>query len=131
MILTVFSIIRTTISVVKTVWPFCREMFFDGKTFWQVLKENKFVTGVLVVLMLSLSLNYVSIRKLVELNKSNPTVDQPAVVPDKPSTPQKEVPTASQPAGTAEQPADKMVQDHLNTLAGRLDKLYPPKELKK
>ncbi len=130
MILTAFSIIRTTISVVKTVWPFLREMFFDGRSFWQVIKANKFATGVLVVLMLSLALNYMSIHKLVALNKVSPAATQPAVLPDKPSTPQKEVPTASQPQGTAEQPADKIVQDHLDSMAGQLNNLYPDKDKK-
>ncbi len=55
------------IDLLKAVWPFVSEMFFAGKSLKEVILANKFLTFLLVVLGLSLSLNYFSLGKIYDL----------------------------------------------------------------
>ena len=126
MILTAFSIVKTTISVVKTVWPFLREMFFDGKTFWQVLKENKFATFILVLLLASLSLNYLSIKKLIVLKAVTVDANQSKVVPIQVGPPPP-IASAVAPANQASGPAssaDELMDQHLDSVTSKLNNVY-------
>lgn len=63
------------------LWPFISEMFFGGKPFKTIVKDNKFTTTVIVVLLFSLILNYLVLSKLFriseEVSKKNiPVIEQ-------------------------------------------------------
>lgn len=55
------------LKALKFIWPFIAEMFFAGKTFKQLVVENKFVTFLIVLLMGSVVLNYFSFSKIYEI----------------------------------------------------------------
>lgn len=57
----------TLIKILVSIWPFVREMFFAGKTAKQIAKENKGSVVLMFALGLSLALNWVSIRKFMEI----------------------------------------------------------------
>lgn len=53
--------------ILAAIWPFVREMFFEGKTTKQIAKENKLTIVLLAILFLSLSVNWISFRKFMEI----------------------------------------------------------------
>ena len=55
------------IDLLKAIWPFVSEMFFAGKSLKEVILANKFLSFLIVVLALSLSLNYFSLGKIYDL----------------------------------------------------------------
>lgn len=55
------------IDLLKAIWPFVSEMFFAGKSLKEVVAANKFLTFLVVLLGLSLSLNYFSVGKIYDL----------------------------------------------------------------
>lgn len=55
------------IDLIKAVWPFVSEMFFAGKSLKEVILANKLLSVLIVVLGLSLSLNYFSLGKIYDL----------------------------------------------------------------
>lgn len=82
-------ILTTFLTVLKTVWPFLKEAFFQGRTFVQVVKENKLAFVLILALGMSVFLNYVSIGKLLQGHTST------AIKPPKAaSSPDKMSPTA-------------------------------------
>ena len=49
------------------IWPFISEMFFGGKEIKKLASENKFATVVLALLLISTSVNYLTISKIYRL----------------------------------------------------------------
>lgn len=54
------------------IWPFISEIFFESKPLKQIIKENKFVFALLIVLSLSLLLNYSSMTTIHKIVNSKP-----------------------------------------------------------
>lgn len=55
------------LDLLKAIWPFVSEMFFAGKSLKEVVLANKFLTFLIVLLAMSLSLNYFSLGKIYDL----------------------------------------------------------------
>ena len=59
------------IDLIKGVWPFVSEIFFAGKSFKNIVMENKILSVVLAFLLLSLSINYMAISKIWDIAVTN------------------------------------------------------------
>lgn len=111
--------------LLKAIWPFVSEMFFEGKSLKDVIRANKRMTFLLILLALSITLNYFSVGKLwdqaVEKQKSKaPPVAKPT---DKPLLP------LGNPASGASSPANpgsgpETEQQRQERLKKRLEDLY-------
>ena len=110
--------------LIKAIWPFISEMFFEGKSLKDVVRTNKRMTFLLVILSLSLTLNYFSVGKLwnqaVEKQKNRTPQTAPA---DKPLLP------LAPPASGASVPANpgsgpETEQQRQERLRKRLQDLY-------
>lgn len=111
--------------ILKALWPFVSEMFFGGKSLKDVVRTNKLMSVILVVLALSLTLNYFSIGKLWDLavDKQKNKAPQSAQQPDKPLLP------PGYPASAASEPANPGTgqdseQQRQERLRKRLQDLY-------
>lgn len=54
------------------IWPFISEIFFESKPLKQIIKENKFVFALMVLLFLSLLLNYSSMTTIHKIVNGKP-----------------------------------------------------------
>ena len=75
------------IGIIRTVvwiWPFISEMFFAGKSFKILLKENWGKAIVTVFLLFSMFLNYVAFVKIYKITSGNTNV---TIVDKKPKEP--------------------------------------------
>ncbi len=108
-----------------SLWPFIREMFFDGKSFFQVVRENKFVTALILALSISIGLNYIAFAKIHEIvvtRRDEPGGDTPSKVPVKP----KPIPTEPvKPSPPASAPTERdEIQKRHDEDAERLNRLF-------
>jgi hypothetical protein len=55
------------IKIITTLWPFVRELFFAGKSVKEIILGNKMVVFLLAVLLLSITLNWITIGKIMEI----------------------------------------------------------------
>lgn len=112
------------------LWPFLREMFFNGKSFLQVVRENKLVTTLFLALCTSLALNYVSFRKIHEVvvsRRDEPGDDSSTKVPNDhrpvPTGPPDPTPPSSGSSGPLTDKKDDVHKRH-DEDAERLKRLY-------
>lgn len=61
------TILSSVFKALKFIWPFIAEMFFAGKSLRQIVTENKLAIVLIVFLVFSLFLNYVSFSKIYEI----------------------------------------------------------------
>lgn len=59
--------IGAAIRILVALWPFIREMFFAGKSVKQVILENKMLVFLICMLVFSVTLNFVSFGKLIDI----------------------------------------------------------------
>lgn len=113
------------LDIVKALWPFISEMFFEGKSPKEIFRTNKRMTVLLIILGLSLLLNYFSVGKLWDIavdkqKAKTPTNLQPAEKPLLP--PGLPASAASVPANPGSGPeSDQQRQERLKK---RLNDLY-------
>lgn len=63
------------------LWPFISEMFFEGKPFKQIVRENRVVVVLLAIIVVLLFWSYMSMITLHKLiNKDPPPKQNPAKV---------------------------------------------------
>jgi len=112
------------IKALRFLWPFIREMFFAGKSLKQVLVENKFVVCLIVILVGSMLLNYLSFSKLYEIALARREDDGPTEVHrNKPP----EKPVATQPLPPASTPSSakgKKTQVPHENVRHQLEEIY-------
>lgn len=109
------------IKALRFLWPFVAEMFFAGKSFKQIVVENKFVVFLLLLLMGSALLNYLSFSKIYEIALARREDDTPHEVrrnksPEKPVATQP-LPPNSAPSSPAADPHE-MVRQRLSEIYG-------------
>ena len=76
-----------------SIWPFIKEMFFAGKTTKEIVLENKLAVLLLMLLAVSVLLNYVTLGKIYEIAVNRrPEAKPPVTAP---------APTSSAPAAQA------------------------------
>ena len=112
------------------LWPFLREMFFNGKSFLQVVRENKFVTALILALCTSLGMNYVAFTKIHEIIISrrdkpsdNPNAQRPNDRRPVPTGPPDPSTSSSRPTDPLKDKGDDVHRRH-DEDAERLRRLY-------
>ena len=55
------------LELVKAIWPFVSEMFFHGKSMKDVILANKMLSFILLLLLASVSLNYMALGKIYDI----------------------------------------------------------------
>lgn len=114
--------IATILRILISIWPFVREMFFAGKSAKQIAQENKGTVVLLVALGLSLALNWVSIRKFMEIAAIR---EQAARQERDPRTPQQQEPPRPPNGGEEQEPKDDSLSAELyKDTRRRFDRLY-------
>lgn len=96
--------------LIKAIWPFVSEMFFAGKSLKEVILANKLLSALILVLTLSLMLNYFSLGKIYDMaaKRREETVKQgtnkpPVVKPSNSSEPLLPASAASSPDSISSQ----------------------------
>ena len=120
-----FTILMSVFKALKFVWPFITEMFFASKSLKQIIMDNKLAIVLLVFLVSSLFLNYLSFSKIYEIavarreNDIQKKVLKNKAQNDKPVAeeppPPNSLPAASEPA--------EIINPHDN-LRKRLENIY-------
>lgn len=107
----------TILKTITSLWPFFKEMFFEGKSVREVMMKNKLVAVLVLALFGSIALNYISFSKIFEIAMARK--DHTAKVLENKQD-KKEVSTA--PPLASSQPGDS--EENYNEAVARLQKLY-------
>jgi hypothetical protein len=94
-----------TFRFLKALWPFLSEMFFEDKSLMDVVRANKLVVFMLMVLCLSLTINYFSVSKIFEIASSRREEREGA--PPTPTVGKDSEKSAAPPDKAASQPTDQ------------------------
>lgn len=118
--------ITVIIKALRFLWPFVAEMFFAGKSFKQIVLENKLIAFLLLLLIGSILLNYLSFSKIYEIALARREDDGPHEVrrnkaPEKPVATQP-LPPKPSPASSATE--DESHQDPHERVRQRLQEIY-------
>ena len=116
--------LKAIIKALRFLRPFIREMFIAGKSLKQVVVENKFVVCLIVILVGSMLLNYLSFSKLYEIALARREDDGPTEAHrNKPQ----EKPVATQPLPPASTPSSakgKKTQEPHENVRRQLEEIY-------
>lgn len=87
-----------------TFWPFIKEMFFAGKTTKEIVLQNKLAVLLLMLLAVSVLLNYVTLGKIYEIavGRRSTEPSAPITAPATPASAVPAPPVASAPESQAE-----------------------------
>lgn len=126
--------IGAAIRILVALWPFIREMFFAGKSVKQVILENKMLVFLISMLVFSVTLNFVSFGKLIDIavarrddqsqsSERTKTTEKPVVTGPPPEK------AASTPAAGASEASDdaEAIRQYEETRK-QLEKLYGNKK---
>ena len=115
--------LMTLLKAFRFLWPFITEMFFAGKTFKQIVVENKFVSLLIVLLMGSVTLNYLSFSKIYEIAIARREEDNGSEIKNKKNR-DKPLPTIPRPPKDESSTVDSDSQPAHDDVRRRLREIY-------
>jgi len=101
--------------LIKAIWPFVSEMFFAGKSLKEVVLSNKLLSALILMLTLSLLLNYFSLGKIYDMasKRREESIKQGTVVKPTPGKPARaEQPVMSSSAASAPDSISNQEENH-------------------